>query len=222
MQNKIIVLFFIYIVSSLSALTDDYCTTQIQNLLQSLEGNEFQVWKYGLLSISVQMILPLISLLLMIWFLFANTENPFQFLKKHFAQLIIENLRTWGFVLFAGLFFIFPAFIVYFLYLFVPFVVALNKEYSEGKIDALQFSRQLVFRQIYKTISISLLTLVILPLVSSGLFADWNSFIEHPLAAIPLHTIDIGIQFLAVYLLGKLFIQSENKFIGEQNATTYV
>ncbi len=222
MKNKIIVFFFIYFVSCVSTLIDDYCTTQIQSLLQSLDGNEFQIWKYGLFSISIQMILPLVSMILMIWFLFANTANPFQFLKKNFAQLIIENLRTWGFVLFAGLFFIFPAFIVYFFYLFVPFIVTMSDEYALGKIDALQLSRQLVFKSLFKLLIISSSTLILIPLISSGIFAEWNSFITHPLTATPIHFIDVGIQFLAVYLIGKTFIQSENKFIGEQNATTYV
>lgn len=222
MQNKIIVFLFIFLSSAFTSFIDDFSTIQIQNLIQSQEGKEYLIWQYGLLSIAIQMIFPLMTLLLMIWFLFASSEHPIDFFKKHFEQLVIENLRCWGFILMGGLFLIIPAFIIYFLYLFVPFIVVIEKNYIAGNIDALQFSRQLVMKNIFKVGLISLVVLVVLPLLSSGIFAEWNSFVHHPLTALPLHLIDVGIQFLATYSIGHLFIQIQKKQVGEPNATTYV
>lgn len=222
MQKKLVAFFFIYILSMLSTLTDDYCTSQIQGLLQSLEGNEFLIWKFGLLSISVQLVLPLLTTLLIIWFLFANHEHLGQFIKKHFQQLCIENLRSWGFILLAGLFLIFPAFIVYYLYSYVPFIVVLSQKYDRGEVDALKYSRQLVFQSPIKLLFVSLVTLALLPMINSGIFSEYNSFISNPASAIPLHFIEVGIQFLAIYFIGKLFLNSEKILNGDSHAATHV
>lgn len=125
----------------LGTTLDQWITMRMETLLMNTEGTSPWVWAYGALSLLLNLTYPLLGMLLVLSTL--QTESILQFLKKHFQQNLIEEMRSWGKAMAWSLCFLLPGLIRFLQYFFVPFVVSLHPGYQRGEIDALSEARSL-------------------------------------------------------------------------------
>jgi len=64
--------------------------------------------------------------------------------SKWLKPLTAELLRAAAWILFGAVLFLIPGIVFYMFFLFVPYVVIVDPQYQEGKIDALKRSKELV------------------------------------------------------------------------------
>ena len=112
------------------------------------------------------------------------------------------NASLWMFVL------IIPGLIRWVDYSLLPFICFFDPAYQRGEVDALAQCRKIA-----KGIRVKLWALwvglgILLPLVFTSLFGDYESFFDYPLAATGLIFIDALIQVLAFWMLWKLYLKA--------------
>lgn len=204
-----------------SSTLDQWLTLNLEHELRSATGNSPWLWVYLLLSLTSSLVIPVIGLAMCVWTLKSTMIRPtslWDFQKKFFSQICIEQLRAWGKSLQWCFALILPGVIKFFEYSLVVFVVTLSKDYDDGNIDALEKSTKLVRKNV---ITLSLIVLVfntLLP-ISLSLFSDGSkSMVSTPLSALAWIFIDTLVFFVSTFLLFKVYIKSE----GDPNYESYV
>lgn len=110
------------------------------------------------------------SMTKVVWVLLAchhatqSDPDAFDFVKKNLEQSLIESLSAFFRAIIYAFLFIIPGLIKMIRYQFVIFVVALEKEYDQGTLSALQFSEKLTKKHFFSLLALALLfTLILLP-----------------------------------------------------------
>lgn len=115
--------------------------------------------------------------------------------------------------------FIIPGLIRLVDYSLLPFVCFYHPAYQRGEIDALRTCRSLAKgrRGVLWALWIGLGLLV--PLILTALFGDYESFNDHPLMATLLVTLDAAIQILSFWLIWMLYRRATNAGIAPHKLT---
>ena len=169
---------------------DNLFSQQMHNEMQSAEGLNAAVWFYGLGSLVVSVLSPVVASLLVIYGdRLRDKVTLADFLHKFINAALIEQVRSLGKILSWSLLLIFPAFIKFLQLSFVTFVVALDPEYWRGSRDALIASTRTANRHLLST-SLWLLLLGLLPALLMTSLDEYQILWLHPLSAMFLYVIE--------------------------------
>lgn len=105
-----------------------------------------------------------------------KTDDVWTHFSKHLKHLVIEVLRGMGSIA-VGLLLIIPGLRRLFQYIFIPFVVQFDRDYQQGKVDALERSKQLVTGHLWGISFIYLITGT-LNMLASFLLMGSNIFVS--------------------------------------------
>ena len=182
----------------LTTFIEQLLTNIIHEQLISREGVGPLLWITIFSSAIVSILYPVLALLLT---LAALQDRPlFQSIRTNFEQLLIENIRAMGSTLSWSLLLIIPGFYRFIQYSFVNFIVMLDQDYFDGKVDALKKSVSLTKKRFFKVFGIFLLMAVIVPLFVSS-FDEYSVLTQTPISAIVLIVIEILLFILLNLLL---------------------
>lgn len=187
---------------------DESLSARLQESLNSPSGIGPELWIFGGLSMCLGIVLPcfnLANILGSIIKIRGASQNYSEILARSFPQLIIENMRSWGSAMTWGLLLILPGFIRFFQLYFVPFIVMMDKDYAEGKIDALKSSHRKT-NQVWLSLSVVVFIFdFLLPLITHGAFDEYRSLSKTPLPAVMLILSDLIFFILSVQICLRLF-----------------
>lgn len=187
---------------------DQYLTASTEAILRSAEGMTRWVWIYGMSSLVVGILFPILGILVVIY----GAKNPdanetglWDFVHTHLSQLFREILRSWGKTLLWSLLFILPGIWKYLQYLMIPFVVTLSKAYDRGEQDALQASAAVAKGNLLKVVAVLLVFHLFLPAVLAVLFDDYRVIWKTPVSATALTLLDMYFFIFSTQLLLTIF-----------------
>lgn len=109
----------------------------------------------------------------------------------------------WMFVL------VIPGLLRWIEYTLLPFICFFDPAYQKGEIDALKHCRKILRGHRLKLWSLWLGFGVILPLLLTIIFSDYESLREHPLAGSTLVLMETIVQALAFWLFWRLYLQAK-------------
>ena len=133
-----------FVLTLITTSLDQWITDHMQAELMSPHGASPTVWLWGISSMALNLVMPLIAVVMILAVLAKNSEISWaKFLWQNLNQNLIEALRSWGKTLSWSFALILPGLIRFFQYLLVPFVVCFDPEYRAGHKDALATSREL-------------------------------------------------------------------------------
>lgn len=94
-------------------------------------------------------------------------------------------------------------------YSLLPFICFFNSDYQKGEVDALKYCRKILRGHRLKLWLLWLGFGVIIPLLLTSIFNDYESLRDHPLAGSALVFAEALIQTLAFWLFWKLYLQAK-------------
>ncbi len=169
-------------------------TSVLEKLFRSSDGAPPWVWGIALLSVVLNILAPLV---IAFWLLNSLRAKS---VPADFEFLLIENLRAWGSTFLWSLLLILPGLYKWLSYSLVPYVVLFSKKYSEGQVDALEFSN-LVFKKCwFKVLVLVLFFGLILPLALTTGFDGYRKIWLTPVASLLVSMLDFFILILGLGL----------------------
>ena len=181
----------------------------LEESLRSIQGAQSSMYLYGVLSLGLNLIFPLILLSVCLYFLnhiLISESLDFRgFLEKNFSALVIETLRSWGKILSWSFLFILPGIWKYFQYLLVPFVVMADPDYASGQVDALERSSVIVKKHWKALVLFLFLFNLFIPLVTTGLFNSYRLIWKNPTESLVLSALDSYVLILSTHILYNIF-----------------
>lgn len=196
-------IFILFILTSTYTLIDQWLTQQTQIEIGNPNGASSIVWIYGIASILVGMLFPLLSALV-IFSIFKKEKSPFVYVQKFFSQALIEVLRGWGKALSWSFLFIIPGLIKFAQFFFIPFVVCFDPNYQHGKVDALESSQKVAKGRLIKLILLLLLFDAVLPLILS-VFDDYSVIWKTPPQALLLCFVEMLFNICFIGVLWRMY-----------------
>lgn len=198
----------LYVLHLIYVSLDQYLTTSTEAILRSAEGMTRWVWIYGMSSLLVGILFPILGILVIIYG--AKEKDPnesglWDFVHTYLSQLFREILRSWGKTLLWSLLFILPGIWKYLQYLMIPFVVTLSKAYDRGELDALQASAAVAKGNLLKVLAVLLVFHLFLPMVLTVLFDDYRVIWNTPVSAAALTLLDMYLFIFSTQLLLTIF-----------------
>lgn len=179
---------------------------QLTSALESAVRNSSSaIWIFGFLSFTLSLVWPLLITVLIVRAAFAENLVAQEQIRLSFEQIFIESLRSWGQALFWSLLLIVPGLIRYLQLIFVPFVVLLDPQYQEGKVDALSRSAALVNRNFFKVLGFIFVFSIGIPLLLVGLTSDYRSLLGTPGPALLLVVLDTLMAVFVTAVLLRLY-----------------
>lgn len=186
----------------------------LQEALQDPGGVSSQIWILAVLQIMVILISESLIFLFAFSFLFLHHLKP---TLNHtppaalWNQLMIELVRSWGHVLRGFLLFIIPGLIRYTQLFFVPFIVAADPRYWEGKVDALAESKRLMKTLPFHSWFLVIILKISLPLCIGLLSDGADQFWITPAVALALVSLELVFILVTTAYLFRLFQRQEQK-----------
>lgn len=181
---------------------DQWITVRMENLLASPEGASNWIWAYGAVSLFLNLTYPLLGTLLVLSTV--REGSVVLFLKKHFTQNVIEEMRAWGKTMAWSFLFLVPGLIRFLQYFFVPFVVSLNPAYEKGELDALEESRRLAKGRLLALFGIFLIFSVLAPAFLT-IFDDWRLLWKTPVGAVSICFVELLLNLWFIHLLFQMY-----------------
>ncbi|HEY8271198.1 MAG TPA: hypothetical protein VIG33_09950 [Pseudobdellovibrionaceae bacterium] len=202
----------LFVLTLIYTSLDQLLTINTEEAMRSPHGANAWIWAYGLGSLIIGIIFPILGVLVVIYGAQnseANERGLWDYVQHHVNQMSIEILRCWGKTLFWSILFILPGLWKYFEYTMVPFVVAMSKEYEQGKADALEASIRLVRSCLLKISAIILIFHLFFPSILTVLFDEYRLVWHTPVEALALTFIDVYLFIFSTQLLMDVF-ESQN------------
>jgi hypothetical protein len=192
----------LFLISAAGIFFDQTLTQKMEALLMDPLGTSQWIWFYGLLSMLLSLIFPVLATVLTLAVL--AHKDSLQFFKNKFPQLFKEQLRAWGHIMTWSLLLIIPGVVKFIQYLAVPFVITLDPQYSKGQRDALRGSRDLSKGKMLKLSAWSLLFIVVLPMALTSI-DDYKSFSDTPVFALLICLLEMLLNLCFVVILWTIF-----------------
>ena len=153
--------------------SDQEISSKIQTIISSGQLTPLAIWIP--ISVSLGLLINTSSILAI---LSGNSLIPapalqspikvVKFIRHHLSFLMRESLRMYGKILSWSFLFLVPGLVKLVQFYFVPFVVALDPLYSQGKQDALKHSQRLAKGQMWKLGLLSITFSLLIPLLLSS------------------------------------------------------
>lgn len=209
---------YLFLIAVVGGALDQWISQAMQAQLMSTEGAGSMIWVYGLFSILVSMVFPLLSLVLVVLALqepliFTPTEL-FSRALGELNQVLIETLRSWGRAMAWSFLFILPGLIKWLRYSFVPLIALCLPSYRQGERDALKTSEQVSRGQLGKLIGLFAVFSVILPLVMTS-FDEYKLIWKTPVASLLLTAAECSLTVIFMLLLIRIFANAAEKNLRE-------
>ena len=99
-------------------------------------------------------------------------------------------------------------------YMLLPFVCFFCPAYQRGEVDALEACRKLAKGQRHRLWSLWIAFGIIIPLLLTTLFGDYESLFDYPLFATFLITLEACLQVLSAWLLWRIYVRAESQLNG--------
>ncbi|GIL17885.1 MAG: hypothetical protein BroJett040_16360 [Oligoflexia bacterium] len=192
--------------------SDQGLTQLMQTELNSKNGVGPLIWVYGLISLFLSLLSPLITILLVL--AAKQSLGVLQFLGRNLNQLFIEEMRASGKALLWSIPLILPGVWKFIEFTFVPFVVIKDPDYALGKLDALRTSSLITRKYFFRLIGILFLFSVFFPLILTSFDeykVPWNHLFLAPLIIF----IEMCLSILLVLKLSQIF----DSYTGGKNGT---
>lgn len=183
-----------------SRLLDQWLTDQTFVAMNATSNGVQLLFLYGVLTFITGAFLPVLATLIV----FKAWRLRAQSLNSTFNQVVKEELRAFGSILNWSFLLILPGLWKMIEYVFVPWVVALDPDYEEGRVDALKESRRLFYRVWGRLVPFVLFTTIVVPLVLTS-FDEYRSFEDHPFTASGMSLLDLGLFIVFQYVLLKIW-----------------
>lgn len=185
---------------------DQYLTKQIEIIIRSQDGVSPTIWFWGALSLLVSIFFPTLVAIVSLYALrFNSVKNISAFLREHFELSILETLRAWGYSFLWGLLLIIPGLIKMSFYYLTIFVVLFNRDYAEGKVDALTKSAEISKAHWTKLNLLVTLFYMVIPMIGSIILDEYTLFEKFPLYALAYTAIESVFLLAFHYFVLNLF-----------------
>lgn len=198
----------LFVLTLIYTSLDQLLTINTEAAMRSPQGANGWIWAYGLSSLVIGIIFPILGILVVIYGAKTSEvseQGLWDFLQLHVNQLCIEILRSWGKTLLWSLLFILPGLWKYFEYTMVPFVVTMSKAYEQGEEDSLLASKRMVHSQLLKILAIILVFHLFFPSILTVLFDEYRLVWHTPVQALALTLIDVYLFIFSTQLLIGVF-----------------
>ena len=192
----------LFIVTVLGSTADQWVTLKMEDQLMNVHGTGPLIWWFGGLSVILNLLYPLLTLLIILSAL--GSEKPLGFLQRFGNQTLIEQMRSWGKAMNWSLLFIIPGLIQFFRFVFVPFVVCFDPEYQTGTVDALEKSKTLARGKLLPIIGLFLLFAVIFPILLVAV-DDYKLVWKTPLPALFICFVEMLLNFCFIWILWRIY-----------------
>jgi hypothetical protein len=177
---------------------DQWITNEMHDLIAGPLGVSPWIWGYGICSILVSILIPIIALLWVV----RNRVT-----MNDYSQVIIESLRAWGKVITWSLLFVIPGLIKWLRLSFVPFIVLESPAYQRGELDALETSARLSKGQMFKLAGLLLFFSGVFPMILTN-WDEYKTIWKTPLPSLGLSLIDSGLTVIFLLILKRIFHQT--------------
>lgn len=192
----------LFVVTILGTTADQWVTLKLEDQLMAPDGTGPLIWWFGSLSIILNLIYPMVTLLISLSAM--SSEKITLFLKQHGNQTLIEQMRAWGKSMLWSLLFILPGLIQFFRFVFVPFIVCFDPEYKNGTIDALEKSKTLSKGKLLPIVGLFALFAVALPALLTAV-DDYKVLWKTPLGALAICFIEMTLNFCFIWILWRMY-----------------
>jgi hypothetical protein len=197
--------FALFMLTLITTSLDQLITDHMQAELMSPHGASPTVWLWGISSMALNLVMPLIGLLITLAVLAKNPENSWwKFLRQNLNQNLIEAFRSWGKALSWSFALILPGLIRFFQYLLVPFVVCFDPEYRAGHRDALETSRALSRGRLLSLVGVFFAFSILVPLVLTS-FDSKQLLWKTPVAACLLCFVEMLSNICFIVALSQIY-----------------
>lgn len=173
-----------------------------QSELFSQDGAGPMLWFYGGLSMLTSLVGPLILISLILKALGDAQSPSTAFTFEKFNFMVREQLRGFGKVFLWGIFLIIPGFYKFLQIVFIPYVVAFDPTYMQGKTDALEKSAATFKARWAKVLGLFFIFALVAPLILT-VFDQYRDAREHPIPWAFLVLVDLIVFLLFQCLLLK-------------------
>ncbi|MGZ3743396.1 MAG: hypothetical protein ACXWRE_06795 [Pseudobdellovibrionaceae bacterium] len=213
----------LFVLTLIYTSLDQLLTINTEAAMRSPNGANAWIWAYGLGSLIIGIIFPILGILVVIYGAQApeaNEKGLWEYIQKHLNQMSIEVLRSWGKTLLWSLLFILPGLWKYLEYTMIPFVVTLSQAYERGEEDSLMASARVVRGNLFKILAIILVFHLFFPSILTVLFDEYRLVWHTPVQALVLTLIDVYLFVFSTQLLMGIF-ESQNPQ-EKSNAGAYI
>jgi hypothetical protein len=203
-------LFFVLMIST---LIDQTLNSQLENVLMS-DSPGSSIWYLATAALISGLFFPLLTTMLCLYGIIKLRRPDVQlvsFSSRVLESLTIEALRSWGSMLRWGVFFIIPGLIRALQMTFVPYVVCLNVNYENGKIDALKSSQKICKQTLWPTLFVVIIFQIVVPLTLTDTLDSWKLYSESFFKASFCTLIDVFVASLSVLFLFSIFERTQKE-----------
>jgi len=194
--------FPLLLLTILGSSSDQWITSLMESELLSPQGASGWIWFYGLLSLTLNLLYPLLTTLVVLSGLQGQKIIPF--IRQFSEAAVIEQMRAWGKSMAWAFLLIIPGLIRLLGYLLVPFVVCLNPDYQRGQIDALSESRKIFRRSPWKITFLFVLIAGVVPTLMTS-FDEYKVLWKTPAPAFALCVVEMLLNICFIWGLWTLY-----------------
>lgn len=191
-----------FILTVIGTSLDQWITWKMESLIASPQGLSAWVWAYGAASMLLSLTYPLLGTLLVLSSV--KKESLPVFIRRHFKQNLIEEMRAWGQCMLWFVLLILPGLVQFLRLLFVPLVVTLDSAYERGEKDALAESRRLSQGRLLPLLGLFCAFFLIAPGMLT-LFDEWRLIWKTPVSALLICFVEMLLNLWFIHLLLHLY-----------------
>jgi hypothetical protein len=190
----------------ISQLIEQALNQQMKQAMQS-ESSGFVITAFALFINGVS-IIWLQTIVVMFLFQDQHPETKSFSVATKIQDFTKEWLRAMGVTSLWMFALVIPGLIRWIDYTLLPFVCFFDTAYQEGAVDALDRCRTLARGIRGRLWCLMIGFSIVIPLIITGVFGDFESLFEHPIAATLLVIFDAVVQALAFWLVWRLYLKT--------------
>ncbi|HPI40718.1 MAG TPA: hypothetical protein PLJ21_07925 [Pseudobdellovibrionaceae bacterium] len=205
--------YILFPIMVLSLVWERFTTQQIYIEMNQTSPGPSLLWIWGVLSLINGFFSPVFMLMITIYAIEEKWQmtSPFNFLKTHTAQVLIETMRALGKVFLGFIFLIIPGVWLHIKYIFVPFIVLESESYAQGEQDALSYSSTLTRKKMGSIIILLSAFNIFLPLIMTQFFDEYRTLWKTPFSSLALSLIDTLFYICFTLLFYKTYLQTKKE-----------
>lgn len=196
-----------FIILFLHQYTDQTLNVMLMELMQKESSSfAFIVASMFLNGLLIVWVLPLFFISFMQPFHPETASTPFLTKTRDYTREWLRGMgeaSLWMFVL------VIPGLLRWVEYTMLPFICFFDPAYQNGEVDALKQCRKILRGHRWKLWLLWLGFGMILPLILTSIFSDYESLREHPWSGSALVLVETVIQALGFWLFWKLYLQAQ-------------
>ncbi len=210
----------------ISSIFEHFLVQKIEGVINSTDPSTTSLIGFGGLHLLNGILFPALVTILVLSRI-RNERNildvaPYQIEGGPANQLFIETLRSWGKTIWWFFALVLPGIYKFIAYSYVPFVVFLDSDYSNGSVDALKASEAQFRKRSVSTILVLAVFYFLFPIMLSSFLDSYKNFNETPLLALLVSALNGLVSLTAFLLLAEIYLKDhkEQDHIGKDRTDT--